>query len=307
MVQIFLTGASGYVGSVVVELALKAGHSVRGLARSEASAAKLKAKGVEPVIGDLFSLDVLAAEAKKADAVLHLAFIHDFDKYDEAIAQDQRVIATFTEALAGTKKVFVATSGTGVLQDTGDTIADERTPIRPGGGAAERAIAEQMCVQAASRGIRSAVMRLSLHVYGRNGSHFIPIQIATAEKDGVARYIGEGSNVTTVVHVDDVAAAFVLAVEKPFTPGTIFHLGDKYDTGVTGRKIAEAIAQRLSLTRAESVSLEEASAVWGPFLAWAFSLTNQYSSELAEKELGWSVPKGRSILKYIAEGGRSES
>lgn len=84
--------------------------------------------------------------------------------------------------------------------------------------------------------------------------------------------------------------------------GTIFNLGDKYDKGVTGKKIAEAIAERLSLSRVESVSLEEASGIWPPVLAWFFSITNQFSSELAEKELGWSVPEGRSILKDIVEG-----
>ncbi|GAQ82075.1 hypothetical protein KFL_000990250 [Klebsormidium nitens] len=282
MVKIFITGASGYIGSVVSELALQAGHSLRGLARSDAAAEKLRAQGVEPVRGDLYTLDVLADEAKKADAVLHLAFIHDFTKYVESVETDRKVVETFIGALAGSNKTLVITSGTAVLWDTGDSPADETTPVPPGPGGA-RAATEQLCVhwQAASRGIRSAAMRLPLHVYGRSSPiTFIPMQIATAAKDGIARYIGDGA---------------------------IFHLGDSNDRGVSAKKIAEAIARRVSLPPPVSVSVEEAAQAWGPLLATLLSISNQYTSARAEKELGWKVPEGRSVLRFTAEGGRETS
>jgi nucleoside-diphosphate-sugar epimerase len=99
----------------------------------------------------------------------------------------------------------------------------------------------------------------------------------------------------------------LVSLKNAFPAGTAFNIGDKYQTDVTGKKIAEAIAERLSLSKVESVTFEEASKIWNPTLAWFFSITNRYTSELAEKELGWEVPKGRSILKDIVEGGRAQS
>jgi nucleoside-diphosphate-sugar epimerase len=304
MVRVFITGAGGYIGGVVAEKALEAGHTVVGLTRSKEGAAKLKSKGIEPVVGDLTSLSVLAEEARRANAVIHLAFNLDFGQYKQALQTDLEVIKTFTQVLAETNKILLGTSSSAVYKDTGDGLSDEETPLGEVVPGVDRRGSELAYIQAATQGIRSAVLRLSLYVYGRNGSIYIPAQIESAKRDGVARYIGAGLNKLTVVHVEDVASAYVQALQAPFAPGSIFNVGDSSDSPITMKKVAEAIAERLSIQRVESITPDEAASVWSPLLASRLAMSNQFSSKKAEDVLGWKPQAGRSILRTIVEEGR---
>lgn len=305
MVRVFITGAGGYIGGVVAEKALKAGHTVVGLTRTAEGSTKLERKGIVPVVGDLTSLKVLAEEAAKADAVIHLAFNLDFGQYKQALQTDLEVIRTFTQALAGTNKILLGTSSSAVYKDTGDALPDEEWPLGEVIPGADRRGSELAYIQAASQGIRSAVFRLSLYVYGRNGSIYIPVQIESAKRDGVARYIGQGLNKLTVVHVEDVASAYVQALLMPFAPGSFFNVGDSNDSPITMKKVAETIAERLSIQRVESITPDEAASVWSPLLAQRLAVSNQFSSKKAEDVLGWKPQAGRSILRTIVEEGKT--
>ncbi len=296
--KVFLTGATGYIGTVVTEKLLAAGHSVVGLARNEAAASKLITRNVEPFLGDLRDTDKLAGAAREADGVIHTAFIHDFSDFEGAVQVERHVIAAFVDALSGSGKAFVATSGTGVLGDTGLRIVDETEIINPTGTLAARAVAEQDIQSAAQHNIRSITLRLPIFVYGRGGSTFIPFLIKDAGEAGVACYVEPGDFKYSVVHVDDVAALYVLALEKG-TAGSVYHAVS--ESGITVKAIAQATA-RLVGCEAKSISNEVAKKVWGPELTTFFSINNQVSSSKAEKELGWKPQVSISILEDIEHG-----
>lgn len=299
--KVFLTGATGYIGSVVAEKLQAAGHSVIGLARNEAADATLRERGIEPHRGDLRDLESLARGARAADGAIHTAFIHDFNDFEGAVRVERAAIAAFVDALSGSGKPFIATSGTGLLGDTGERPVDEEFPVKPDFVLATRAEAEQDILRAAERGVRSVALRLPLHVYGRGGSVFGPMWIKAAREAGVTRYIASGENKLSAVHVDDAAQLYVLALEKA-SAGSVFHASAEF--GITGKALAKAIG-RLVGCKVESISIEEATATMGPALAAFMSINNQTNAAKAMQQLGWKPQASVSFLEDIEHGSYS--
>ena len=297
--RVFVTGASGHIGSPVVAELLGAGHEVVGLARSDESAAKLEAAGAEVRRGDLDDLDGLKAAAAEADGVIHLAFKHDLMATDMegAIATDLAVAEAFGEALAGTDKPFVNTSGTLMLAMAGigdrPGTEDDRSP----GG--HRGDVENATLALADKGVRAIVIRLSPFVHSseldRHG--FGPILIGFARDKGFAGYPGDGTNVLPAVHTLDAAALYRLAVESA-PAGQVLH--GVADEGVPTKDIAEAIGRGTGLP-VQSVPAEETEAYFS-FLAFALPANNPTSSAKTRELLGWT-PTHPGLIEDYAQGG----
>lgn len=294
--KIFLTGATGYVGSVVAEKLLEKRHEVLGLARNDAAEGKLVERGIEPLRGDLKNIESLQRGAEQADAVIHTAFIHDFSDYNGAVQTENAAIAAFAEALTGTSKPFIATSGSGFLGDTKSDSADENYPLDPNSPFLARAGSEQDTLKLAQKGVRSVVLRLPLFVYGRGGSSFVPFMIEQAKRNGAANYIGAGAEKASAVHVEDAADLYLLALET----GTAKGLYNVAAEIVSHKKLNESIAQLLNI-QAKSVSSEKAKEQFGAMFGF-LSINNCLSAEKAQSELGWRTKSGKNILEDIEYG-----
>ncbi|MGW3309353.1 SDR family oxidoreductase [Streptomyces sp. NPDC001073] len=278
--RVFVTGASGFIGSAVVRELLDAGHTVTGLARSDASAEALTAAGAAVHRGSLDDLDSLRVGAETADGVCHLAFIHDFSDFAANCATDLRAIETIGEALAGTDKPFVVTSGTPGLPD--GKVATEEDQVDPGSFAATRQPSELAAVALAERGVRSSVVRLPRSVHGTGDQGFVPQLIATAREKGVSAYVGDGSARWPAVHRLDAARLYRWALESA-PAGSQYHaVGDE---GLSLRSIAEVIGRRLGVPTG-SVPADQAVEHFG-FLGLVASLDCPASSELTRKQTGW--------------------
>lgn len=295
--RVFITGASGHVGSAVVPELLEAGHQVVGLARSDKSAAALTAAGAEVHRGDLDDLDGLAAAAAAADGVIHLAFKHDAmfaGDFDSAVAADLRAIDTLGNALAGTGKPLVTTSGTLLLAFAGlEDVGTEADTLDAG----PRIDAENAVVALAERGIRSSVVRLPPTVHStldHNG--FIPTLISLARSKGVAAYVGDGANRWPAVHTLDAAHLYRLALESA-PAGSRLHAAD--DQGIPFREIAEAIGHRLNLPVA-GIPPTQADAHFG-FLSAHVTADNPTSSTLTQDLLGWK-PVQPGLIDDLRQG-----
>lgn len=292
--KVFLTGATGYIGTVIAEKLQEAGHTVVGLARNETSANKLAKRNIEPFIGNLENPESLAIAAKEADGVIHTAFIHNFDNWAGAVGADCRVIEAFTNALAGSGKPFIATSDTSVLGDTGTDIADEDYPIDTDFFLAERAKAEAAVIRASQKNIRSVVLRLPLYICGRGGgTSYIPMRIQEAQEIGVVDYVAPGEHQVSAVDVDDVASLYILALEKA-PAGSIFHAAT--ELGISEKTIAEAIS-RVVGCKTNGISSDEAIAKWVVGIAAFFSINNQISAGKARQQLAWKPQTTCSLLK----------
>lgn len=296
--KVFLTGATGYIGSVIAEKLQEVGHTIIGLARNETTAKKLTKQNIEPFIGNLEHPESLALAAKQADGVMHTAFIHDFDDWAGAIEADCRVIEAFTDALAGSGKPFIATSDTSVLGDMGTKIVDEDYPIATGFFLAERAKAENAVIRASQQNIRSVILRLPLYIYGRGGgTSYIPMRLQDAQEIGVVHYVAPGEHQVSAVHVDDVASLYILALEKA-PAGSLFHAAT--ESGITEKAIAEAIS-RVADCQIQGLNSEEAIAKWGVGIAAFLSINNQTSADRARQQLGWKPQTALSLLEGIAQ------
>jgi nucleoside-diphosphate-sugar epimerase len=293
--RVFVTGASGHIGSPVVAELLEAGHEVVGLARSDASAAKIEAAGAEVRRGDLDDLDGLTEAAATADGVIHLAFKHESMQRGDmegAIASDMAATQAFGDALAGTDKPFVNTSGTLMLAMMGISgragTEDDRSP----GG--HRADVENATLDLAGRGVRSSVIRLSPLVHSDLDHHgFGPILIGIARDKGFAGYPGKGTNRWPAVHTRDAASLYRLAVESA-SAGQILHgVGDE---GVPQREIAEAIGRGAGLP-VQSVPEAEIPDYFG-FLAGFITLDNPTSNAKTRELLGWEPTHPGLIADY---------
>lgn len=295
--KIFMTGASGYIGGTVAARLLEAGHSVSGLARSEAGAAKLTGRGIAAVRGELSSHRVVRDASRAADAVINCAD-----------ASDPFVVAAIVEGLAGSGKPFLHTSGSSVIGDKAagrfsPRVHHEDTPSEPLAEKIQRVAVDRVVLRAAGQAVRSVVLCPSL-IYGEGrganpDSIQVPSLIRQAVKSGIPRYIGAGENVWSTVHIDDVASAYLLALEAA-RPGSFFYL----ENGESSLKaIVESIARLLGAKRpAESWGIDEAVAEWGPQAAW-FSLggNSRVNAEKARKMLGWN-PRGADLFHEIEHG-----
>lgn len=294
--KIFLTGASGYVGSVVAEKLKGKGYKVSGLARNDAAQAKLNEKNIETVHGELSDFDVLKNAARNSDAVIHTAFSHNFADYTDAVKLDREVIANFAEALANTNKPFIITSSSAILGDTRGNLADEDYPFGENSPRKFRGEAERDVLQLSSKGIRSIVLRLPLFVYGRSGSSFVPFVINQAKQTGAANYVGSGEQKVSAVHVEDAADLYLLALETSTGKG-LYNVAAE---SVSMKEMNEAVGRLLDIP-AKSISAEKAKEKFGKMFDF-LSINNQLSAEKAERDLLWSPKDFHSILDEIENG-----
>jgi nucleoside-diphosphate-sugar epimerase len=294
--KIFLTGATGFVGSTVAEKLKGRGYKVFGLARNEIAEAKLRGKNIEAVRGSLEDFDVLKTAAQDADAVIHTAFSHNFDDYDDAVKLDREVIKTFGEALANSNKPLIVTSSSAILGDTRTGEADEDYPFGETSSRKFRGEAERDVIQLSSKGIRSIVLRLPLFVYGRAGSSFVPFVINQAKQNGSANYIESGEQRVSAVHVEDAADLYLLALET----STAKHLYNVSAETVSMKEMNESVARLLDIN-AKRIPAEKAQEQFGKMFEF-LSINNQMSAEKAERDLQWSPADYRSILDDIENG-----
>ena len=294
--KIFLTGATGYIGSVVAERLKSKGHKISGLVRSDETAAKLEAKNIEVVRGELHDFDVLKTAASDADAVIHTAFSHKFNDFNDSVKLERGVIKTFGEALAQTNKPLIVTSGSSVLGDTRNAIADEDFPFDQNSSRVLRGEAERDVVQLSSKGIRSIVLRLPLFVYGRSGSSFLPFLIEQAKAEKSANYAGSGENKISAVYVEDAADLYVLALET----STAKRLYNVSAETVSMKQISEAVARLLNVP-AKSIPAEKARQQFGKMFEF-LSINNQLDAAKAETDLKWEINSNKTILEDIENG-----
>lgn len=292
--RVFVTGATGFVGTAVVEELLAAGHEVLGLARSERSAAALIAAGAKVHRGDLGDLESLRAGAAATDATIHLGFNHDFSRFVESCQEDAGVIETLGAALAGRDGLLLVTSGTAILP--GGSVSTETTPAPLGEDAHPRTASEHAAARAAERGAKVAVVRLSPSVHGAGDQGFVSFVAAFARQHGRSAYVGEGLNRWCAVHRRDAARLFRLALEKG-EGGVCYHAVS--EPAVPFRDIASALGRILDLP-VEGLPQETAGAHFDWFTALATSDTPA-SSDWTRATLGW-YPSEPGLLADIESG-----
>ena len=274
--RVFVTGASGWIGSAVVPELLGAGHRVLGLARSDDSAASIAAAGAEVFRGDLDDLDTLRAGAAGSDGVIHLAFIHDFTDIEASVTADRRAIETMGGVLEGSGKPLVIASGTPALPGH---VATERDESAPGSPVAGRMANARAALGMAGRGVRSSVVGLPRTVHGDGDRHgFIARLVGIARDTGVSGYVGDGSNRWPAVHVLDAAHLFRLAVERAPAGSRLHAVGDE---GVPILDIAEVISRHLNVPAA-SVPAGDLG-----FLGQVLSIDQPASAAMTGELLGW--------------------
>ncbi|GAA1299810.1 SDR family oxidoreductase [Saccharothrix xinjiangensis] len=299
--RVFVTGASGWIGSAVVPELIGAGHRVTGLARSDASAAALVEAGAEVRRGTLDDFDDLAAAAAESDGVLHLAFKHDIafaGDYRGAVAADRRVIEVLGEALAGSDRPLVIASG--LLGVTTGRVATEEDGLDPAeypdGTLQGRLATARATLDLASRGVRASVVRLAPTVHGDGDNGFIAALVGIARAKGVSGHLGDGAHRWPAVHRLDAAHLFRLALERA-EAGSVLHAAA--DEGVPLRAVAEVIGRHLDLPVA-AVPAEGAGEHFG-WLADFLRVDGPASSALTRERLGWR-PTGPGLVDDLDEG-----
>lgn len=280
--RIFVTGATGFIGSAIVPELINAGHQVVGLTRSEAGAKSLTAAGAQAHRGDLSDLESLRRGATMSDGVIHTAFTHDFSRFQEVCEQDRRVIEALGVALSGSDRPLLITSGTGMANSaSGRAVTEQDAPETS--NAIPRVASEQAAASVAAKGVRVGVMRLP-QVHNTVKQGLVTYLIELARQKGVSAYVGEGRNRWPAVHVLDAARLYRLALEKLVT-GARYHA--VAEEGVPLRDIAQIIGWGLRVP-VISVSAEEARAHFG-WLAGFVSRDAPASSALTQERLAWRL------------------
>jgi nucleoside-diphosphate-sugar epimerase len=296
--DVFVTGASGYIGGSVAAALRSAGHTVLGLARSEATVAALRQAGIEPVRSTLDDAEQLARAARAADVTVNAAS-----------ADHRGAVEAMLKALAGTGKTFIHTSGSSIVGtraggERRDDIFDEDTVFTPSPARAARVAIDAMVRAASAEGVRSVVIAPSL-IYGRGrGLHpdsiQVPWLIALAKKYGVAKHIGSGENRWSNVHIDDLVALYLLAIEK--APAGAFYFAENGENSM--REICEAVSRSLGFDGpTQAMTPAEAAAEWGEGAANdTMGSNSRVRAKRARAELGWA-PHGPSLLEQVARDG----
>jgi nucleoside-diphosphate-sugar epimerase len=283
--RVFVTGATGFIGSAIVKELIGAGHKVLGLARSDESAASLATAGAEAHRGSLDDLDSLRSGAAAADGVIHAAFIHDFSKFKENCEIERRAVEALGSALVGTDRPLIVTSGT-LLAKGG--LATEDKPATAISN--PRIASEETAASVAARGVRVSVLRLPPTVHGDGDHGFVPLLIGIAREKSAAAYVGDGLNRWPAVHRLDAAHLYRLVLEKGVA-GARYH--GAAEEGIAFRDIAGVIGKRLNMP-VVSKTAEEAAKHFGWFAHFAAS-DNPTSSELTRQQLGWQ-PKHPALI-----------
>lgn len=294
--KVFLTGATGYVGSAVAERLKGRGYQVAGLARNDEAEAKLREKRIAAVRGNLEDFEVLKTAAREADAVIHTAFSHNFDDYNDAVKLDREVVKAFSEALTQTNKPLITTSSSAILGDTRSNNADEDYPFGENSPRKFRGEAERDVLQLSSKGIRAIVLRLPLFVYGRAGSSFVPFLINQAKQVGTANYVESGEQRVSAVHIVDVADLYFLALDTSTAKG-LYNVAAE---SVSLKELNESVARLLDV-KAKSIRTEKAREQFGKMFDF-LSINNQLDASKAKRDLKWSPPDYHSILDDIENG-----
>jgi nucleoside-diphosphate-sugar epimerase len=289
--RIFVTGATGFIGSALLPELIQAGHNVLGLTRSEVGAAALRAAGAEVQHGNVEDLESLRAGVAKAEGVIHLAFNNDFSEFQKASENDLKAIEAIGEILIGSNRPFVVTSPTAVAMSVGGKPVTEVSPLAPWN---PRAASETAMKTLMERGVKTSIVRLSqVHDTHKQGAVSPALQVA--REKGKSTYVGDGSNRWSAVHVSDVAHLYGLAFEKA-EPGAIYHaFGEE---GVSMKAIAEAIGRGLKIPVA-SIKPEEAEAHFGS-LSMFMGLDLSASSAITQKKLKWK-PTGPGLIADLDE------
>lgn len=286
--KVFVTGATGFIGTAIVQELIGAGHQVLGLARSEASAQKLIGAGAEVLRGDLEDLESLRSGAAAADGVIHAGFIHDFTRFAEVCGVDKVAIETIGEVLAGSGRPFIVTSGTALVSPGKLATEDIRPPVNPAWPRASEQTGDA---------VGAASVRLSPSVHGDEDRHgFIPILVNIAREKGFLAYIGEGLNRWNAVHRLDAARLFRLALENA-EPGARYHASA--EEAITVRAIAEALGKQLGLP-VRPIAPEAAAEHFGWFAQMA-AIDCPSSSTWTQQTLNWH-PVHATLLADIENG-----
>lgn len=291
--KVFVTGATGFIGSAIVQELINAGHQVVGLARSDAGAKSLAAAGAQVEVhrGDLEDLESLRRGAAMSDGVIHTAFIHDFSNYAPAAEKDKRAIETLGAALAGSERPLVVTSGTLIAQRQGPLATEKDLP-----NPSSPRKSEEAALAMASRGVRVSVLRLAPSVHGDGDHAFVPALIGIAREKGVSAYVGDGLNRWPAVHRLDAAHLYRLILEKAPAAATFHGVADE---GIPVREIAQVIGRRLNVSVAAKPP-EEAAGHFG-WIGHFFSLDGPTSSRLTQELLGWQ-PKQPGLIPDLEHG-----
>lgn len=292
--RVFITGGSGHVGSAVTNELIANGHEVTGLARSDASAAKLEAAGATVVRGELGDLETLERGAREADGVIHCGFIHDFSNYAHSAEVDRVAIETFGRVLRGTGKPLLVTSGLAGL--TPGRLATELDEVDPAIERRVPRVSEKTALALAADGVNAGVVRLPPTTHGRNDHGFVAGLIGIAREQGLAAYVGEGANHWAAGHVLDAARVYRLALERNVA-GRRYHVVG--DAGVPFRDIAAVIGRKLGVP-VRSIAAEAAPAHFG-WMATFAQLDAQASAALTQQWLGWT-PTQVGLLEDMEHG-----
>ncbi|WP_020176744.1 SDR family oxidoreductase [Methyloferula stellata] len=294
--RVFLTGATGFIGTAVIPELLGAGHQVLGLARSDAGANTLIAAGAEVHRGDLEDLESLRNGAAMSDGVIHCGFVHDFSRFVEVCEIDRRAIEVLGATLAGSNRPFVVTSGTATAHTPGRLTTEDDAPNSP----LPRVASEEAALSLAAQGVRVSVMRLP-QVHDPLKQGLVTYLIAVAREKGVSAYVGDGLNRWPAVHRLDAAKLYRLALEKGSAGARYNAVGEE---GIPLREIAEAIGRGLKLP-VVAKSPEEAAEHFG-WLAMFVGADIPASSALTQERLGWH-PTGVGLISDLDQARYIES